>query len=279
MNEPAEQTIRFVAEGGVTDRLRARLAGPILVGSSWIVSMAASMGSRGLVHRLERVFGRVVEALARIRIEFDGAHLLDPSQQYVVASLHEGLADAIALTRLPLGLRFAVRDELFEWPGLGRYLRAARHPLVETSPSVASARSFFGQARQVVSSGDSLVVFPQGSILGIEVAFQPGALRLARHFGLPLLPVVLTGSHRVWEHPYAPTLRFGQTIALRVLPPIPADELDEARFREVEREMKAHALDSPVSPRHFLPERDGWWDGYQFDIDPDFPIHANVAGT
>ena len=47
-----------------------------------------------------------------------------------------------------------------------------------------------------------------------RLATISGAFALARHLGAPLLPVVLTGGHRVWEHPFAPTLRYGQPIAV-----------------------------------------------------------------
>ena len=42
-------------------------------------------------------------------------------------------------------------------------------------------------------------------------------------------------------------------------------------IRYTEREMKALALErADIPARRFVPERDGWWDDYAFDIDPDF---------
>jgi len=263
------QVLRFVGEGGIGARLRARTAPPLLITWSWLLAGASITGSRRLIHGLERGFGRIAQRLAAIHLDIDGTDHVDPAERYVVVPLHEGLADALVLLRLPLGLRFAARDELFGWPGIGRYLRATQHPLADTTGSVASVRRFHREAGRVFDEGDSLVVFAQGSILGVEVAFQAGALRIARHFGRPLLPVVLTGSHRVWEHPYTATLRFGEQVSMRVLEPIAPSELDASTFRELERKMKSMALESG-SARRFVPERDGWWDGYPFEIDPDF---------
>ncbi len=218
----------------------------------------------------------MAERLASIRLDVDGLPKVDSSEQYVVVALHEGFADALALLHLPLGLRFAARDELFDWPGLGRYLRAAGHPQVDTHPTVSSVRRFYRQAQDVFSKGDCLVVFAQGSILGIEIAFQSGALRIAQRLGRPVLPVVLTGSHRVWEHPYGSTLRIGERVSMRVLDPIAPEGLDVDGFRRLEREMKRIALDGGVAPaRRFVPERDGWWDGYPYVIDSDFPDLAH----
>ncbi len=213
----------------------------------------------------------MLEMIGRIEIDVAGLELVDPAEQYVVAPLHEGFADALALLHLPLGLRFVARDELFDWSTLGRYLVATGHPRMETSTSLAGLRRFQRDVVDVFESGDSLVVFPQGSILGIEVAFEPGAMRISRRHERPLLPVVLTGSHRIWEHPYSPTVRFGERISMRVLEPVPADRVDSAAFRRIERTMKRMALDpSMAAPRRFVPERDGWWDDYRYAIDPDF---------
>jgi len=39
------------------------------------------------------------------------------------------------------------------------------------------------------------------------------------------------------------------------------------------------ALDPSNAPaRRFVPERDGWWDEYRYEIDPDFPeLAAQLA--
>jgi 1-acyl-sn-glycerol-3-phosphate acyltransferase len=123
---------------------------------------------------------------------------------------------------------------------------------------------------RVLAGSESVVVFPQGSILGVEVAFQAGAFRLAARTSRPLLPVVLTGSHEVWKHPYSPALHFDRTIRLEVLPPVAGREAMDS-MRHVERTMKRRALAAEPGPRRFDPDRDGWWDGYPYEIDEDFP--------
>lgn len=260
-----------MADGGLREKVRAGGAAPLVSAATAILRVTAATGSAETLHRRERMFARWAERLARVEIDVGGVDRIDPAEQYVVVPLHEGFADVLGLFRFPLGLRFAARDELFEWPGLGRYLEAAGHVRVDTVPSSGSARRFLEGVARVFAEGDSLVVFAQGSILGLDVAFRPGAVRVARRFGRPVLPVVLTGSHRVWEHPYRPTLHFGQRISMRVLEPIPPQSISDASFREMERAMKRAALAEGVAPaRRYRPEVDGWWDGYEFEIDPDF---------
>ena len=52
-----------------------------------------------------------------------------------------------------------------------------------------------------------------------------------------------------------------------------------SRSEEIERRMKQVALASAIPPRRFDPGRDGYWDGYRYEIDPAFPeLAQRVAG-
>jgi len=200
-----------------------------------------------------------------------GLKHVEPGRSYVVTPLHEGFADAVALMRLPLALRFVVRQELVEWRVLGRHLRSTGQLVVEAKTPRTAYRDLLRGAPAVLGSGDALVVFPQGSILGVEVAFQMGAFRLADRLQVAVLPVVITGTHRVWEYPYSPQLRFGQRVSVRVLEPLRVGEaLSSAP--ELEHRMKRIALSGDIAAaRRFDPDRDGFWDGYAYEIDPAFP--------
>jgi 1-acyl-sn-glycerol-3-phosphate acyltransferase len=259
-----------VAVATPAEWLRAMLAGSLLLGPRYLALVAAGRsGNRRLLHTLERSWAHAAAKAVDLKVEVAGVSSIDPAERYVVAPLHESLADAIALQRLPLDLTFAARDELFTWRFLGGYLRAAAHPLVPTHSDRSAYRGLLRGAQRAFAAGESVVVFPQGSILGVEIAFQPGAFRIAARFGRPLLPVVLTGGHDVWEHPYSPRLRSGATIRLEVLDPVPAAEA-VAAMRDTERAMKRRALQLEPGPRRFEPDRDGWWDGYPYEIDHDF---------
>lgn len=254
-----------------------------MVGASWYLGPwgwrllhAARRGRRKKLHALERQWAEAVRGFLRIRLRIDGWDHVDPSESYVVTPLHEGFADVLALLTLPLDLRFVARDELFEWPTLGRYLRDSSQIVVPTSGGRTAYRELLRRSASIFAAGESLVLYPQGGILGIESAFWPGAFRLAANFNRPVLPVVLTGSHRVWEYPYSPLLRFGQTMTMQVLEPItPTEAVGEAG--DLEREMKRLALASSVPPRRFDPEVDGYWDDYHYEIDPDFPQVAELV--
>jgi 1-acyl-sn-glycerol-3-phosphate acyltransferase len=208
-----------------------------------------------------------------------GIDRIKDGMPYMVVPLHEGFADVLALMRLPLDLRFVVRKELINLQHLGSFINAGGHIPLRETPSTKDLRGLLRHLEATIGAGESPVIFPQGSILGIEVAFAPGALRIAKLLDIRLLPVVLSGSHLVYEHPFSPTVRFGRTISMTVLDPIEPEDLDFGRFRELERTMKRRALMAHEAPvRRFVPERDGWWDDYDYTIDDDFPdLHGQVA--
>lgn len=258
---------------------RAAVAAGWLFGPpAWATRWAARTGRRRLMHSLERSWARQARHLAGVELTITGLQNIEPTTRYLVAPLHESFVDVIALLHLPLDLVFMARDELLEWKQLGRQLRDSATPIIAPERPVAAYRTLVRSAQAVFERGESLVVFPQGTILGVETAFQRGTFAAADRARHPVLPVVLTGGHRVWEYPFSPRLRFGQPMSMEVLPPLPIGGAEEA-MGTIEQEMKGRALASPTAaPRRFVPESDGWWDGYRYDIDPHFPeLAARVA--
>ncbi|MDQ3513138.1 MAG: 1-acyl-sn-glycerol-3-phosphate acyltransferase [Chloroflexota bacterium] len=285
-----EPPVRFTLAGGrigVTGRReygRAAVDIALWLGVAPLAArLLARAGARRGAMRVQRWWaGRMVRTLG-IRIDWEGLERIDPGEAYIVTPLHEGFADVLALLRLPLPPRFVGRDELAGWPVLGPYLRDTGQVIIRPEAGVSAYRRLAREARAVVGRGESLIIFPQGTILGIETGCFPGAFALARALDRPILPIALTGGHRVWEHPFGPRLRRGERLSVRVLPPIPAAEVREkgveAVRREVCRRLKSAALDGTMAPpRRFVPARDSYWDGYAYEIDPAFPaLAADIA--
>lgn len=235
---------------------------PINIPSIERASLQRAMAARLLKH-------------LRVRIQYR-AESPPPTAPHIIVALHEGLADVLCLLRLPLArpIRFVARAEILEWPWIGAALQRMKHIGIEPERGAASYRALIAGARDALQAGEHVVLFPQGAVLGIETAFQPGAFRLARLLHAPILPVVLTGAHRIWEHPFSPRVRYGQPVGMIVLQPLSVADVQarapDAVCADVQRRMKALALSCAISPRHFRPERDGFWDGFAYSIDERF---------
>ena len=275
---PAPPILRLAGTSFGVERLRDLPR--LILGATWLLGPGASRvvnaGTKGDARAAEARWARAAARILGMRMSIHGTHHIRPGQTYIVAPLHEGFADVVALLHLPLPLRFAARDELAGWQRLGPALATGDHVIVTPERPRSAYRTLRRAAPAVRDSGDSLVIFPQGSLLGIETAFTGGAFAIAAATGQPILPVVISGTHKVWEHPFSPTVRFGRRVALRVLPPVPAS-LSPTQQRELERRMKQVALTSEVTPRRYVALRDGFWDGYRFEIDADFPAVRDMV--
>ena len=245
----------------------------MIAAAAWLLGPRARRVVRsGHVDRAraaEREWAQSAATLLDLELIVDGLDNIDQTETYVVAPLHEGFADVIALLHVPLRLRFVARDELAIWRVLGSALESGGHPVVSPERGSAAYCTMRRAAPAILDGGDCLVVFPQGAILGIETAFTAGAFRLSAATGRPLLPIVITGSRRVWEHPFTPIVRFGCQVRLTILQPIEPQNAVAVQA-SFERSMKEVALAADPPARRYVPERDGWWDGYRFDIDPHF---------
>lgn len=231
---------------------------------------------RGDVEAYRRQFEQWARrAIAQLRIDLrlDGLHLVDPCESYVVVALHESFIDVPVVAHLPLPLVFSARSELVGWPTLGRFLRGTGQIVISDESPLTALRALIREGSEHLAHGRSVVVFPQGSVLGIETRFQAGAFQLARRTGAKILPLVVAGGHRVWDYPFSSVVRLGQPVFARVLAPRDVDDSSE-----LEATMKQIAIENThAAPRRFHPERDGWWDGYRYEIDEAFTDLAEIV--
>lgn len=277
-DDPVE--LHFALEGGAARLKFALLGRPLLWGGLKWAQRLPDSPTPDQRMKAQQALSRHLLAYLQVELEVRGLEHIGPAAEvqgpYLIAALHEGIADVPCLLRLPLPMRFAARREIFGWPHVGPLLSKLGHVAINPEHPLGGFRDLLRGAEQILGGGESLAIFPQGTIIGIQSDFQRGVFEVARRLNVPILPVVITGTHRIWEHPFSPTLRSGVRVGLRVLPPISAQEVQNANLNALRvrtrRAMKAAALGAGMPPvRFFDPDRDGYWDGYRLDIDPDFP--------
>lgn len=90
--------------------------------------------------------------------------------------------------------RFMAKKEIFDHPVGGRVMRSFKHIAIDR----ANPRAGIDEAHRYLDRGELVAIFPEGTI-SRSLLLQPlktGAVRIAAEAGVPLVPVVLWGTHR-----------------------------------------------------------------------------------
>ena len=136
-------------------------------------------------------------------------------------------------------VRFMAKRELFDHRVTGPLMRSLHHISVDRADGVGS----YDEALRYLAAGEVVGIFPEATISrSFEIKeLKTGATRIAAAAGVPLVPVVLWGTQRLYTKDHPRDFSRGKTIAIRVgepLHPTGADPAaDTAELREVMRGM------------------------------------------
>ncbi|MDO9379209.1 MAG: lysophospholipid acyltransferase family protein [Nocardioidaceae bacterium] len=214
---------------------------------------------RGVVAATWRVF-----RLLDLRITVEGDERVPARGAAVLVCNHTGYLDfalaGLAARRSDRLVRFMAKSGTFDVPVLGAAMRAMRHVPVDRLQGAGAYR----RASRELERGEVVGVFPEATISRSWSLkpFRPGAAALARAHGVPLVPVVVWGGHRVLTVDGRRATRRGIPVTVLVGEPFvpgPTDDLD-AVGTELRTRMQA-LLDRaqgayPDVPRH---DADRWW--------------------
>jgi 1-acyl-sn-glycerol-3-phosphate acyltransferase len=164
-----------------------------------------------------------------------------PDGPAIYAANHSSTIDIwLMLATIPRTARFIAKAEVFGWPVFGWYMTLGGHVPVDRRDHARAVASL-AHAAEMVRSGTSLIVFPEGtrSRDGLVHAFKKGPFVIAEQAGVPVVPVALTGSGNVTPkdllhvHPGPVQVTFGH-------PVLAADHPGrDALLREVRRQVIA----------------------------------------
>ena len=133
-----------------------------------------------------------------VRIKVVGRQRIPPSVCLFVAN-HTSSADAPAVVgAIPRRVAILLKQSLFRWPIIGQAFRLARFVPVDRKDQESAIRSI-DQAIEAMKAGQSFLIYPEGtrSPDGRLGEFKKGAVVMAIKAGVPIVPVVCAGAHRV----------------------------------------------------------------------------------
>jgi 1-acyl-sn-glycerol-3-phosphate acyltransferase len=168
----------------------------IVLGTSTIIG---SVAGRGWPTLMARLWGRINLWTAGVSVKLAGSENLVPQQPYVLASNHQGWFDIFAvLGYFPIRFSWLAKEELFKIPILGRAMLSAGYIPIDRSDHRKALVSMH-KAAQKIRQGTSVFIFPEGtrSPDGVMRDFKKGGFVLAAKAEQPIVPISISGSHRI----------------------------------------------------------------------------------
>ena len=155
--------------------------------------------SGDLVLDLARAWSGWVTSFAGVKIVVQNRANLVPDQPYVFMANHASSLDIWAVfVAIPRRIRLIAKKQLARIPFFGWVMWAGRFIFIDRQNAVAARRSIEA-AGQRIRSGDSVLLFPEGTRTrdGTLGAFKKGGFHLALKAGVPIVPVALRGTREL----------------------------------------------------------------------------------
>ncbi len=153
-------------------------------------------------------------------------------------------------------VRFMAKRELFDHKLTGPLMRSLHHIEVDRAEGTKS----FQTGVDYLESGELVGIFPEATISrSFELKeFKSGAVRLAASAGVPLIPLVLWGTQRMFTKDHPKDFSRGKTIALTVGEPMHVTGANAVAETHELRDRMTVLLDQTI--KAYPQTEDGaWW--------------------
>ncbi|XVG95985.1 1-acyl-sn-glycerol-3-phosphate acyltransferase [Eubacteriales bacterium KG127] len=167
----------------------------------------------------------------------------------VFISNHQGYLDVVAIL-YALGKKqsgFIAKSEIEKVPYVGNWVKSVGGYFIERGNPRSSLR-VFKESRQRIDSGDSILIFPEGTrSQGPDLGeFKPGSFKLATGGDrkAPIVPVVLDGTYRWYEKQGYLKTGSEHPVTVRFLDPIWLDKMDRSTIKTLPQFIESKVRDA-----------------------------------
>ena len=167
-----------------------------------------------------------------IRRTIDGLENIEKNKPYVMVLNHMSGIDIFATYKVPLNFRWVSKREVFKVPFVGWLLPIHGDIPIERGNAKEAMAKVLREGKMWLQRGATIAIFPEGtrSKTGEIGRFKAGAFNLAAEAGVDILPVVMTGTNKMfngWK------VNWRSRVALRVMPPIKAETVAATDCKEL----------------------------------------------
>ena len=173
----------------------------------------------------------------RVKRTIDGLENIDKNKSYVMVLNHNSGVDIFAAYKIPLNFRWVSKREVFRVPFMGPLLTIHGDiPIERGNPSKAMAK-VLSLGKLWLGRGASVAIFPEGtrSKTGEINRFKLGAFNLAKEAEVEILPVVMTGTNKMFRKGWL--MNWTNHVAIRVLKPITVEQVAATDVKDMAQQV------------------------------------------
>ena len=170
-----------------------------LVAGVLVIVLSFFIRTGNPLHNIARFWGKSILVVSRITVSVTGMSNIDRAASYIFMPNHQSNFDIpVLLGHLTVQFRWLAKVELFKIPIFGRAMRKAGYISIDRY-NRESAINSLNEAANKIKNGVSVLIFPEGtrSRDGKIRPFKKGGFVLAIDSGVPIVPVVITGTRSI----------------------------------------------------------------------------------
>lgn len=154
-----------------------------------------------------------------------------PEGPVLFVANHSGMVDAAVMAEMPIPVGFVLKKEFTKIPFFTKWLGQMNAVFIDRE-NPRAAVACINEAVEIINKGFSMAIFPEGTrTRDASVGeFKNGAFKIVQKTGVPIVPVAIKGSYKVWEEPGK---LIPGTVEAHIMEPVYTHDLDRKAYKEL----------------------------------------------
>ena len=152
-----------------------------------------------------------------------------PEGPVLFVANHSGMVDAAIMAEMPIPVGFVLKKEFAKIPLFTKWLGQMNAVFMDRE-NPREAVNCINECVDIINNGFSMAIFPEGTrTRDASVGeFKNGAFKIVQKTGVPIVPVAIKGSYKVWEEPGK---IIPGTVTAQIMEPVYTDNLDRKAYK------------------------------------------------
>lgn len=199
------------------------------------VKLCKFLGLKNIHYRLINLFitfsCRSAFWLAGVKVEVEGLENL-PDRNMLYVGNHQSIVDIPVMLGYVPGIKgFIAKKETKKLPIINWWMEEINCVFLDRH-NIRQGIKDMAKAKELLEEGKTLVIYPEGTrSKGDQMGeFKKGSLKIAVQAGVPIVPVAISGSYKIFEENRK--IKKGQ-VKLKIGQPINIEDLSEEEKKDV----------------------------------------------